>query len=131
VYHFEILLGLMLGLSEIVLAARGSDFPFWQLLCFTGRVIGTCAVFYGFFLCRMLGAGDIKLMAVCVGILGVGRGSVLLFLGMFLAFLAAMVRGRVWKHGWLMIRGMKVRLAPYLLGGYLAMMVYELVRRFI
>lgn len=104
---------------------RGDGFPFWQLLGFAGRIVGTCAVFYGFFLCRMLGAGDIKLMAVCVGVLGMWRGSILIFCGMVLALLPAMVRGQVWKYGWLMIRGMKVRLAPYLLGGYLVMVMFE------
>lgn len=130
-YHFEILLGLMLGLLEVFISTRGSDARFLQLFAFTGRVIGTCAVFYGFFLCRMLGAGDIKLMAVCVGILGIWRGTVLIFLGMILALLAAVIRGRVWTHGWLLIRGMKVRLAPYLLGGYLAMMILESIRGYI
>ena len=128
-YHFEILLGLLTGILEIFLEAHGGAFPFWQLLGFVGRVVGTCAVFYGFFLCRMLGAGDIKLMAVSVGILGVWRGSVFIFFGMVLALLTAMVRGRFWKHGWLMIRGMKVRLAPYLLGGYLVLAVFEHVCR--
>lgn len=124
-YHFEIFLGLLTGILEIIWTARGSGFPVWQLLGFSGRIVGTCAVFYGFFLCRMLGAGDVKLMAVSVGILGIWRGSVLIFLGMALALLAAMVRGRVWKYGWLLIRGMKVRLAPYLLGGYLLLMLWE------
>ena len=30
---------------------------------FVLRFVGTCAVFYLFFLCRMIGAGDIKLLA--------------------------------------------------------------------
>lgn len=49
---------------------------------------GTCAVFYIFFLYRMLGAGDIKLMALCVGILGITDGAFVLFLG----FLSASVQ---------------------------------------
>ena len=130
-YHFEILLGLLFGLLEILSASKGRNDLLWPLLGFWGRTIGTCAVFYGFFLCRMLGAGDIKLMAVCVGILGIWRGGVLIFLGMMLSLLASIVRGRVWKHGWLMIRGMKGRLAPYLLGGYLAMMMLESIREWV
>ncbi|MBQ7796811.1 MAG: hypothetical protein IJ374_09670 [Lachnospiraceae bacterium] len=91
---------------------------FGELLGFFGRVVGTCAVFYVFFLCRMLGAGDIKLMAVCVGILGVERGGCMIFCGMVLALLVACVRMKIWRHGVLCLRGLKMRLAPYLLAGY-------------
>ena len=90
----------------------------WELVCFWGRIIGTCAVFYVFFLKRMLGAGDIKLMAICVGILGIRTGAYVIFLGMLAALAGACIKGCVWKHGWLMIRNMELRLAPYLLAGY-------------
>lgn len=62
------------------------------LYCWAGlaaRVIGTCAVFYTLFLCRMLGAGDIKLMALCTGLLGMGPGLLVIFTGLFLAALRA------------------------------------------
>ena len=58
------------------------------------HMTGTCAVFYIFFLYRMLGAGDIKLMALCVGILGITDGCFVLFLG----FLCASAEA-VWRHG--------------------------------
>lgn len=93
------------------------------IVLFLGRVVGTCALFYGFFLCRMLGAGDIKLMAVCVGCLGIWTGALVIFCGMGLALAAAFLKGNVWKYGWRMIRGMEMRLAPYLFAGYCAVIV--------
>lgn len=55
-------------------AGTGGD-VFILLAGLAARVIGTCAVFYTLFLCRMLGAGDIKLMALCTGLLGMGPGG--------------------------------------------------------
>lgn len=37
------------------------------------------------FLCRLLGAGDVKIMALCVGYLGAEDGIMVLFLGFLLA----------------------------------------------
>ncbi len=48
------------------------------------RFVGTCAVFYPFFLCRTIGAGDIKLMGVIAGFLGVWDGVFVIGLGMIL-----------------------------------------------
>ena len=97
-------MGLLMG----ILDPPGTYFEFF--VC----VIGTCAVLYVFFLCRMLGAGDIKLMAVCMGILGFQRGLAVMFIGFFLALLHAVVRFA--KNG--VFRGQKFRLAPYLFVGY-------------
>ena len=88
------------------------------ILDFLGLWIGTCAVCYGFFLIGMLGAGDIKLMAVCIGMLGIQRGGLLLFSGMLLALFVACVRGKIWKHGWLQMKNQELRLAPYLFAGF-------------
>ena len=82
------------------------------------RVIGTCAAFYPFFLCRMLGAGDIKLIAVCAGILGIQRTGLMIFCGMMLALFVACIRGKVWKHGLLLMKNQELRLAPYLFAGF-------------
>ena len=87
----------------------------WEFL---GLWIGTCAVCYGFFLTGMLGAGDIKLMAVCIGMLGIRRGCILIVSGMGLALLAACIRGRIWKHGWLQMKNQELKLAPYLFAGF-------------
>ena len=64
--------------------------------------LGTCAVFYTLFLCRMLGAGDIKLMALCTGLLGMGPGLLVIFTGLFLAALRA--AGMIWQQGSLWMR---------------------------
>ncbi|WP_394524402.1 prepilin peptidase [Lacrimispora sp. JR3] len=45
--------------------------PFWFLL----RMLAATAVFFLFFLCRMIGAGDIKLAALICGYLGFRTGS--------------------------------------------------------
>ncbi len=64
------------------------------------RFVGTCAVFYPFFLCRTIGAGDIKLMGIITGFLGVWDGMLVIGLGMVFAAMAASYRmikqGTVW-----------------------------------
>ena len=64
------------------------------------RVVGTCAVFYPFFLCWTIGAGDIKLMGVITGFLGVWDGVLVIGFGMVFAAVAASYRmikqGTVW-----------------------------------
>lgn len=77
-------------------AGTGGD-VFILLAGLAARVIGTCAVFYTLFLCRMLGAGDIKLMALCTGLLGMGPGLLVIFTGLFLAALRA--AGMIWQQG--------------------------------
>ena len=57
---------------------------------------------YTLFLCRMLGAGDIKLMALCTGLLGMGPGLLVIFTGLFLAALRA--AGMIWQQGSLWMR---------------------------
>ena len=82
-------------------AGTGGD-VFIQTAGLAARAIGTCAVFYTLFLCRMLGAGDIKLMALCTGILGMGAGLQVIFSGLFLAALQA--AGMIWRQGSLWTR---------------------------
>ena len=112
-YHFEILLGLLTGILEIFLEAHGGAFPFWQLLGFVGRVVGTCAVFYGFFLCRMLGAGDIKLMAFTGILLGWQRNILAFFLACVLVVSHFMMNKNYF------LRSKKFAFAPYLSMGIL------------
>ena len=73
---------------------------FIEVGSFILRFVGTCAVFYPFFLCRTIGAGDIKLMGVVTGFLGVWDGMLVIGLGMVFAAAAASYRmikqGTVW-----------------------------------
>lgn len=73
-FHWQILLGLAGGIVGAIWGAGTGGDVFILLAGLAARVIGTCAVFYTLFLCRMLGAGDIKLMALCTGLLGMGPG---------------------------------------------------------
>ena len=107
---------MLIGISEALTAG-----DFWELILFLGRVVGSCAALYGFFLSRKLGAGDIKLMAVCVGILGVWDGICVIFGGCLLVLCEAFFRGYFSYFsciGKVSVRGQEVRLAPYLFGGY-------------
>ena len=85
-------------------------------------VCGDCAVFYPFFLCRTIGAGDIKLMGVVTGFLGVWDGMLVIGLGMVFAAAAASYRmikqGTVWFRleraaRFAVETGMKGRLTEY------------------
>lgn len=84
-FHWQILAGLVYKMAEILILGDGTAGWMGEIAALGGRVIGTCAVFYILFLCRMLGAGDIKLMALCTGILGMGKGTVVIFMGLCLA----------------------------------------------
>lgn len=86
-FHWQILLGLAGGIVGAIWGAGTGGDVFILLAGLAARVIGTCAVFYTLFLCRMLGAGDIKLMALCTGLLGMGPGLLVIFTGLFLAAL--------------------------------------------
>ena len=85
---------------------------------FLGLLIATCVLLYGFFLSRMLGAGDIKLMAVCVGHLGIWKGGCVIFSGLVLALLVSCIQEKVWDSGWIPMKNRELKLAPYLLAGY-------------
>ncbi len=90
-----------------------------NVVVFMGHVFGTCAVLYVLFLCRMLGAGDIKLMAVCIGVLGIEAGVQMIGCGLVLALIVESLRANVWSCGYHGVKGLKVRLAPYLFFGYM------------
>lgn len=76
---------MIFGFAEILLPGPPDAGSWWEIAGFLRRIIGTCAVFYILFLCRMLGAGDIKLMALCNGILGMEDGISVIFLGLMMA----------------------------------------------
>ena len=101
-FHWQIFLGLAGGIAEILWETGAGRETAVQLAGLAVRVVGTCAVFYALFLCRMLGAGDIKLMALCTGLLGMGPGLRVIFSGLLLAALRA--AGMIWKQGSLWLR---------------------------
>ena len=101
-FHWQILLGLAGGIVGAIWGAGTGGDVFILLAGLAARVIGTCAAFYTLFLCRMLGAGDIKLMALCTGLLGMGPGLLVIFTGLFLAALRA--AGMIWRQGSLWMR---------------------------
>jgi len=106
-----------MGVTEIWARQEVLEIPY-DLVCYFGRVLGTCALLYIFFLCRVLGAGDIKLMAVSIGFLGIERGMQMIVCGLLLAFIVESLRTDRWKCGYLGLKGVKVKLAPYLFFGY-------------
>lgn len=150
IYNLQIGVGLGLGVCAAV--CRGviwnGTVPVFdldlfnrELLFFLVRFMGVCVVFFPLFLWRMMGAGDIKLMAVCVGNLGTSDGVFMVFLGLSLAAVAAariMCReGQLWirleklaafmveigrgKHQRYQTRYQKadvIHLGPYLFLGY-------------
>ena len=66
----------------------------------------------------MLGAGDIKLMAVCTGFLGIEQGAQMIVCGLLLALIVESFRSKIRKYGYPESRKKKVRLAPYLFLGH-------------
>ena len=67
----------------------------WQLLLYGGRILAVTVLWFPLFWLRMIGAGDIKLMALMAGYLGfrAGARAVLygFFIGAILAFLKMLV----------------------------------------
>ena len=110
-------MGFLIGVMRISSTCGNYEIGF-ELLRFFGHVFATCAVFYVLFLCRVLGAGDIKLLAVSVGFLGIRQGAEMIFCGFLLALIVESIRANVWNCGYLGLMGTKIRLAPYLFGGF-------------
>ena len=101
-FHWQILLGLAGGIVGAIRRAGTGGEVFILLAGLAAQVSNTCAEIYTLFLCRMLGAGDIKLMALCTGLLGMGPGLLVIFTGLFLAALRA--AGMIWQQGSLWMR---------------------------
>lgn len=64
---------------------------------FLARMTIVCGVFFLFFLCRMIGAGDIKLAALMCGYLGLKAGAAAVGCGFLI--------GAVWSFFKMMVRG--------------------------
>lgn len=56
------------------------------------RGIGVIALFFPLYYCRMLGAGDIKLMAVICGFLGLLQGGTVIFTGFLIGAVLALIK---------------------------------------
>lgn len=63
-----------------------------ELFFFVVRVIGFSLPFMFLFFTRMLGGGDVKLIAVIGGLVGVRDGVIIIFLGFFIAAIIAFIR---------------------------------------
>ncbi|HBE86675.1 MAG TPA: prepilin peptidase [Lachnoclostridium sp.] len=83
--NWLVLSGIVLG---ILLEIPGSKNPFGGLL-FLLRLVIVTGIFFLLFLCRMIGAGDIKLTALICGFLGLKAGALAVGLGFLI--------GAVWS----------------------------------
>lgn len=63
-------------------------------LTFLGRMAAVTALFFILFLCRMVGAGDIKLAALICGCQGLSKGAVSVGLGFLIGALWSLVKMR-------------------------------------
>ena len=67
----------------------------WPLILYGVRLLAVVAVWFPLFRLRMIGAGDVKLMALIVGFLGFKNGATVIlygfFIGAVLAFLKMLV----------------------------------------
>lgn len=77
--------------------AEGRQFAFWAAVWFLARLVFTGMLVFPFFLFRMTGAGDVKMMSVIVAALGVKRGAVSVMLGLCLGAVLSLVR--MLRHG--------------------------------
>ena len=64
----------------------------WQCVCFTARILTVIALWFPVFRLRMMGAGDIKLMALTAGCLGFGTGVRALMYGFFIGAVLAFLK---------------------------------------
>ena len=81
---------------------------FIEVGSFILRFVGTCAVFYPFFLCRTIGAGDIKLLAVLGGFLGISD--------LFRCLVCALIFGGILSLFLMIYRKNLIRRFQYLAG---------------
>ena len=64
----------------------------WPLLLYTARLLVVAAVWFPLFRLRMIGAGDVKLMALIVGFLGFGTGVPVILYGFFIGAVLAFLK---------------------------------------
>lgn len=102
IYNRQIAAGMILWIGLTVYEGLAGGNKAGSIFRFCLRMAGTCAVLYPLFFCRVIGAGDIKLMGLCVGYAGVRNGFYMIFLGLIPAAFAAAVKiyreGRLWER---------------------------------
>lgn len=79
------------GLGLCALAAPVGE-AFKAALGYGFRILAATAVLFPFFLLRVMGAGDIKMMAVMVGCLGVPGGACAISLGFIVGAILALIK---------------------------------------
>ena len=76
--NWLIIIGTLTGF--FLVSATGPAASIYYVLCIVGVII----LGFPLFLCRMIGAGDLKLMAMICGYLGMGHGLLIIFYGFLL-----------------------------------------------
>lgn len=102
IYNWQIAAGMILWIGLTVYEGPADGIKAGSVFGFFLRMAGTCVVLYPLFICRVIGAGDIKLMGLCVGYAGIRDGFYVVFLGLILSAFAAAVKiyreGRLWER---------------------------------
>ena len=68
------------------------DQKVWQLLYYLIRLLAVIVIWFPLFRLRMIGAGDIKLMALMAGYLGFGSGAIAILYGFFIGAVLAFLK---------------------------------------
>lgn len=84
------------GLGLCVLtAAKGQEV--WSILKYMARLGGVMVILFPLFMFRVMGAGDIKMMAVITGCLGVSSGAKVILFGFLIGAILALVKMLIQK----------------------------------
>lgn len=93
--NWWLLLGVVNGIFLAVFQAGSTSADLYFLkapLWFLFRLLAVTAVFFFFFLCRMIGAGDIKMAALICGYLGFRAGSVAIGAGFLIGAFWSLIK---------------------------------------
>lgn len=70
----------------------------WPLALYGVRLLTVTAVWFPLFRLRMIGAGDVKLMAIIVGFLGFKTGAIVIWYGFFIGAVLALLKMLVCRN---------------------------------
>lgn len=83
-------------------ASPGTNMYLKECGCFLARMLAVTTLFFPLFICRMIGAGDIKLAALICGYSGIAGGAAAIGLGFligaFWSFLKMMAKGSFYER---------------------------------